>query len=347
MRIGLTYDLRDDYRKLGFDEQQVAEFDRADTIIALEKSIRAAGHKPDRIGNVRALMRRLDKGDRWDLVFNIAEGLSSSGIGRESQVPVLLDMHGIPYAFSDPLVCAVTLHKGVTKRIIRDLGIPTPDFAVVDSEADITNVRLGYPVFAKPAAEGSSKGVHANSRCANRAELIKVCKSLLKRYNQAVLVEEYLPGREFTVGIIGTGRAARAVAAMEVHLLDGADDGIYTYRNKEDCESLVKYSLAKGAIREEAFDVALRAWRGLGCRDGGRVDVRADRKGRINFIEVNVLPGLHPEHSDLPILSTMAGLKYNDLIQEILESAIARVQSKGRGKLKVVTRVRSKSRGRA
>src|SRR5436305_598666 len=128
MRIGLTYDLRDDYLKLGFDEQQVAEFDRADTIVAIQSALKDMGHKPDRIGNVQHLLRRLAKGHRWDLVFNIAEGVSTTGIGREAQVPTLLDLHGIPYVFSDPLVCSLTLHKAMTKRMVRDLGLPTPDF---------------------------------------------------------------------------------------------------------------------------------------------------------------------------------------------------------------------------
>jgi len=325
MRIGLTYDLRDDYLKLGYDEQQVAEFDRADTIDALEGAIRALGHHTDRIGRAGALLERLIAGDRWDLVFNIAEGSSSAGIGREAQVPILLDLHGIPYVFADPLVCCLSLHKGMTKRVIRDLGLPTPDFAVVSCEADIGRIDLPLPLFAKPVAEGSSKGVTGASRIKTHDELARVCKSLLNQFNQPVIVETFLPGREFTVGIVGTGEAAEAIAAMEVHLLPAAEDGVYSYQNKENCEELVTYSLAQGAIRDEAFALALAAWRGLGCRDAGRVDVRADATGRLNFIEVNVLPGLHPEHSDLPILSSMSGITYQELIARILDSACRRL----------------------
>jgi D-alanine-D-alanine ligase len=324
MRIGLTYDLRDDYLKLGFDEQQVAEFDRADTIVALEKALRRLGHRPDRIGRVQSLLERLARGDRWDLVFNIAEGLSTAGIGRESQVPLLLDLHGITYTFSDPLVCALTLHKGLCKLAVRGLGLPTPEFAVVSSQADIAGVRLPYPLFAKPIAEGSSKGVFGNSRVRNPEELAIVCCGLLERFRQPVLVETFLPGREFTVGIVGTGERAEAVAAMEVHLLPHAEAEVYSYANKENCEELVKYTLAEGPVRDEAFTLALAVWRGLGCRDGGRVDLRGDASGRLSFIEVNVLPGLHPAHSDLPILSTMSGLPYPELIARILDSALQR-----------------------
>jgi D-alanine-D-alanine ligase len=324
MRIGLTYDLRDDYLKLGFDEQQTAEFDRADTIDGLAAAITAMGHQPDRIGNVRHLLDRLASGDRWDLVFNIAEGMT--GIAREAQVPMLLDLHSIPYVFSDPLVCALTLHKGLTKRVVRDLGLPTPDFAIVESPADIASVDLPFPVFAKPVAEGSSKGVSGKSKAANRVDLAAVCRDLLEQFRQPVLVETYLPGREFTVGIVGTGRAAQGIAAMEVHLLPEAEAGVYSYGNKEDYTRLVRYTLAEGPIRDEAFGLALAAWRGLNCRDGGRIDVRADNAGRLNFIEVNVLPGLNPERSDLPILSRLAGLKYDDLVARIVESALARIR---------------------
>lgn len=323
MRIGMTYDLREDYRHL--DDQETAEFDRADTIDGLAAAIRAMGHEADRIGNVRALMARLEQGQRWDLVFNIAEGLSSTGIAREAQVPMLLDLYGVPYVFSDPMVCSLTLHKAMTKRIVRDLGLPTPDFDVIERLEDVRDVGLNFPVFAKPVAEGSSKGVSGKSLARTRAELEDVCAVLLRQFRQPVLVETYLPGRELTVGIVGTGDEARAIGAMEVHLKPGAEAGAYSYANKEDYTRLVSYSLAEGRVREEAFALALAAWRGLGCRDGGRIDVRADDSGRLNFIEVNVLPGLNPVRSDLPILCGLAGVAYNELISSIIQSACRRL----------------------
>ncbi|MEX2218197.1 MAG: hypothetical protein WD749_05500 [Phycisphaerales bacterium] len=325
MRIGLTYDLRDDYLRLGYDEQQVAEFDREDTIVALEKAVRKLGHRPDRIGRVQSLLRRLADGERWDLVFNLAEGLSHTGIGREAQVPTILDLHGIPYTFSDPLVSSLTLHKGMCKRVVRDLGLPTPDFAIVEREADLRRIGLPFPLFAKPVAEGSSKGVFGNSVCRTRGELAAVCAALLARFRQSVLVETYLPGRELTVGIVGTGPGAEAIAAMEVHLLAKAEAGVYSYANKENWRVAVRYSLATGPVAREACALALAAWRGLGCRDAGRVDVRADAGGRLNFIEVNVLPGLLPGHSDLPILCGLKGMKYHDLIRRVIASASERI----------------------
>ena len=118
MKIGITYDLRDDYIAEGYTEEETAEFDHPRTIAAIEDTLQSLGYETDRIGHIRALARRLVAGNRWDLVFNIAEGLR--GFGREAQVPALLDAWEIPYTFSDPLVLSLTLHKGLTKRVIRD-----------------------------------------------------------------------------------------------------------------------------------------------------------------------------------------------------------------------------------
>ena len=211
LKIGITYDLRDDYLKEGYGLEETAEFDLPDTIEAIEKVILDNGFQADRIGNIKALTRRLAADDRWDLVFNIAEGMY--GFGREAQVPALLDAYNIPYTFSDPLGHAISLHKGMTKHVLRDLGIPTPDFAVINNEAEIDEVNLPFPLFAKPVAEGTSKGITALSKITNREELHQICKNLLQTFKQPVLVETYLPGREFTVGILGTGKDAKALGS--------------------------------------------------------------------------------------------------------------------------------------
>ncbi len=323
MKVGLTYDLRDDYLAEGYGEEETAEFDRPSTIEALEGTLGNLGYTTDRIGHVRALTRRLAAGSRWDVVFNIAEGIQ--GFGREAQVPALLDAYGIPYVFSDPLVLCLALHKGMTKRVVRDLGIPTPDFAVVERPGEAADVDLPFPLFAKPVAEGTGKGVNASSKIRDRHELAAVCRSLLEQYRQPVLVETFLPGREFTVGIVGTGDDASSVGAAEVVLRPGAEAEVYSYVNKERCEELVEYVLADDREAREAERVALASWRGLGCRDGGRVDVRSDAAGRPQFIEVNPLAGLHPEHSDLPIICTLAGIGYRDLLERIMASALRRI----------------------
>jgi len=329
MLVGLTYDLRPDYLAQGYSREETAEFDSPATIEALEGAIRALGHRPERIGNIRDLVQRLAEGRRWDLVFNLAEGLN--GVGREAQVPAVLDAYGIAYTFSDPVVMGLTLDKGLTKRVVRDCGVPTPDFAVVAEEADVARVALPYPLFAKPVAEGTGKGITPASRILDPAQLAAVCRDLLARYRQPVLVEAFLPGREFTVGLVGTGAAAEAVGALEVVLKDNAEPVAYSYVNKEECEERVIYRLAGDAQAREACGVALTAWRALGCRDAGRVDLRADAAGRVNFIEVNPLAGLHPSHSDLPILWQQAGRSYVELIRRIVDSASGRI---GTGKLR-------------
>jgi D-alanine-D-alanine ligase len=321
--IGITYDLRDDYIAEGYTEEETAEFDHPRTIAAIEDALQSLGYETDRVGHIRTLARRLVAGDRWDLVFNIAEGLR--GFGREAQVPALLDAWEIPYTFSDPLVLSLTLHKGLTKRVIRDIGIPTPDFAVVETPAEVEAVVLPFPLFAKPVAEGTGKGVTAASKIADRTELARVCRELFTTFHQPVLIEAFLPGREFTVGIIGTGAEAFAPGVMEVHLTEKAEKDVYSYANKEDWHGRIEYALATDAMARAAEKTALAAWRGLGCRDGGRIDLRSDADGVPNFIEVNPLAGIRPEHSDLPILCDLAGMPYRELIDRIMRSALKRI----------------------
>jgi D-alanine-D-alanine ligase len=317
--VGLTYDLRSYYLSQGYSEEDTAEFDRDDTIEAIASALEALGYHPERIGAVTQLVPRLAAGERWDLVFNIAEGIH--GFARESQVPALLDAYRIPYTFSDPVVLGICLHKGWAKRVIRDLGLPTPDFGVVTGEEDLPRVRLPYPLFAKPIAEGTGKGVDAASKLQNRTELQARCRELLTRYRQPVLVERFLPGREYTVGIIGTGAKAQAVGTLEVVLRKEAEREVYSYLNKEKCEELVDYRLAADPQALQAQETALAIWRALGCRDAGRIDLREDEKGVPNIMELNPLAGLHPEHSDLPILCRLAGIPFRELIRRIMDSA--------------------------
>jgi len=170
MRIGITYDLRDDYLRQGYSEDETAEFDAPETIDAIEDALTSLGHFTVRVGSIQNLAARLVAGERWDLVFNYAEGLH--GFGREAQVPSLLDAFGIPYTFSDALVMALALHKGVTNHAVRDMGITTPDFAVVQDDAAAEEIGLPFPLFVKPVAGGSSVGISAASRVDCRPELL-------------------------------------------------------------------------------------------------------------------------------------------------------------------------------
>jgi D-alanine-D-alanine ligase len=325
LKIGMTYDLRDDYLAEGYGEEETAEFDRPETIDAIEKALKELGFETERIGHIRSLARRLVQGDRWDMVFNIAEGLR--GFGREAQVPAILEAFDIPYTFSDVLVLSLTLHKGMTKRVIRDLGIATPDFAVIETEDQIAGIRLPFPLFAKPVAEGTGKGITAASKIETREALERACRSLLTAFRQPVLVETFLPGREFTVGILGTGTDAFATEIMEVVLKPQAERDVYSYFNKENFTALVEYRLVDDSEARQAGKTALAAWRGLGCRDAGRMDLRSDAAGRPNFMEVNPLAGLHPRHSDLPIIFGLMGKTFSHLIDLIMRSAIKRLNA--------------------
>jgi len=321
MHVGLTYDLRDDYRALGYSEEETAEFDRLDTIEGIEGALREQGFTVDRIGHVKSLMARLVKGDRWDIVFNIAEGIT--GVTRESQVPSLLEIYGIPYTFSDSLVLALALNKTLTKRVLQTAGVATPEFAEVRTPADIDAIRLPYPLFAKPVAEGTGKGISALSRIANAEQLRKACRKLLRLYKQPVLVETYLPGDEYTVGILGSGKQARVAGVMAVRYRGGTK-AIYSYSTKKNYEELVDYTLAAPRVAKACGELALKAWNALGCVDAGRVDIRYDAAGKPSFIEVNPLAGLNPVHSDLPILCRLNGLSFAQLIGAIMTFALKR-----------------------
>jgi D-alanine-D-alanine ligase len=324
--IALVYDLRDDYLAEGFTEEQVAEFDSPATISCLEQALQSLGYTTERVGNGLSLAKALASGRRWDLVFTIAEGLRWRS--REAQVPALLEMYGLAYTFSDPLVCALTLDKAMTKRVVQSAGLYTPGFSVVASSADVESVSLRYPLFAKPVAEGTGKGVDHRSRIKSAEELRSVCVHLLERFDQPVLVEEYLPGREFTTAVLGFGRDAEVLGTMEMTIRPNAPAADYSYEVKELCEECVNYfAMPKGALRNEVEDLALRAYQVLECRDTGRVDIRLDAQGRPAFIEINPLPGLHPTHSDLPMIATQVGMPYEELIGRIVGSALTRQES--------------------
>jgi D-alanine-D-alanine ligase len=324
VKVGITYDLREDYLKQGYSLEETAEFDHHDTIDAIEQAVQKEGFETEKVGNIKALCQHLVAGKSWDIVFNICEGYY--GIGREAQVPALLDAYNIPYVFSDPLVMSLTLHKGMTKAVIRNAKIPTADFFVVRSPDEIKKVTLPYPLFIKPVAEGTGKGITGKSVIENYHQLEEMTTYLLSTFKQPVLVEKFLSGREFTVGVIGTGNEAHSIGLMEVILKQNAEKNVYSYFNKEEYETVVEYVLVDDEIAEDCKGIAVDSWRALGCQDGGRVDIRCDEKGIPNFIEVNPLAGLHPINSDLPILARKNGISYQKLIGMIMESAVKKLK---------------------
>ena len=322
MRIGLVYDLRDDYRAMGYSDEQTVEFDSIETIDGMAGALERLGHEVDRIGHGRKLAQRLVLGDRWDLVWSIAEGLK--GRCREAQVPALLELYDQPYAFSDCTTMALALDKALTKRVVRDAGVPTAPFLSFEKSDQDLSGWTHYPAFVKPLAEGTGKGCELASKVSSADELRNAARALLHRFDQPALVEAFLPGREFTVGIVGNGSSARVVGVMEIFLKAEADQGVYSMRNKEESEELCHYKAGTDDVARLVAERGLAAYKAIGCRDSCRLDFRCDASGSPVFMEANPIAGLHPTHSDLPILSGLNGISYDQLIALILDAAMDR-----------------------
>ena len=319
MKIGLTYDLRSWYLDRGYSMEDTAEFDKQDTVDAIDAALTTMGFETEPVGNCFQLIEALAAGKRWDLVFNISEGLY--GDGRESVVPAILDQYKIPYVFSGPVILGISLNKHLTRLIVSSAGVPVSPGMVISDIKDVEKCKLEYPLFVKPVSEGTGKGITEKNLIHSKPDLLKVTEYLLNRFNQPVLVEEYLPGREFTVGVVGSDDEAIAIGGMEIECRDNLP---YSVEFKENYQIFCKYIPMPSDVAEECKKIALDVWKALGGADGGRVDVKADRNGRMCFMEVNPLAGLHPVHSDLPILSNMIGINYQTLIEMIMKSAIKR-----------------------
>jgi len=323
MLIGITYDLRVDYLAKGYSEEETAELDSEETIKAIEEVLVEEGYEVELVGGISSLVLSLAAGKKWDLIFNIAEGLT--GFSREARIPALLEAYDIPYTFSDPLTLTMCLHKGIAKKIVKDSNILTPKFRVIEDINDILNIDFKPPYFLKPIAEGTGKGISKTSIVHKEEELLPVVNNLLMRYNQPVLLEAMLTGREFTVGIVGTGKKARVVGVMEILVNKEKSTEGYSYFTKQNYSEIVKYQKVDKDVYDKCEKLALAAWKALNGRDGGRIDLMYDNEGNANFIEANPLAGLNPNHSDLPILANLYGLTYKNLIKEILDSALERV----------------------
>ncbi len=327
MRVGLTYDLKDEYVPQPDDPADAAtELDTEETIGALESAIRSNGHRTIRIGNARKLLQTAQDQDlEVDLVFNISEGIE--GRGREAQVPAILELLGVPYTGSDTLTMALSLDKGMSKKVFRSERVPTPDWFVAGSLAALDEWEVEFPLFVKPIHEGTAKGVTAQSLVHDMRSLRRQVSRILKTYRQPALVEEYLPGREFTTGVLGTGGAAAVLGTMEVVVSDPVEDTIYTGSSKAEFEAKVRYKPGREiepSLRRRVEAVALDAHTALECRDFSRVDIRCDAQGRPCCLEVNPLAGLNPRTSDLAFIAGFEGISYEELIGRILAEAIGR-----------------------
>ena len=321
MKVGLTYDLRSWYIDRGYSMDETAEFDKQETVDALENSLKLMGHETEPVGNAFQLIEALAAGKRWDIVFNIAEGLY--GDGRESVVPAILDQYKIPYVFSGPVIMGLSLNKHLAKLVVAASGVPVSPGYLITELKDLEKCNLKYPLFVKPVSEGTGKGITEKSLVSTSAELSKMVEWILSEFRQPALVEEYLPGREFTVVIVGYGDEAQAIGGMEVMTINNLP---YSVEVKENYQNYCTYKPLDTDIIDECKTVALSAWKALDAVDAGRVDLKADRNGKICFIEANPLAGLNPVHSDLPILSRMYGIEYQTLLEMIMKAAIKRIK---------------------
>ena len=325
--IGIAFELRSSFAlPAGAPVDALEEYDTISTIDGLADALTSLGHHPRPLGGGRALIETM-LAKPPDLVFNLAEGWGTRS--REAQVPALCEMLGVPCTHSDPLTMALTLDKPLAKRVVRSAGVRTAPFVVVDSLDQVAAIDLGWPLFVKPAAEGSSMGVRVTSRVADRDALMVEVQRCLSAYRQPVLVERYLPGIEVTVGIHGSGNRARVLGSMEIAPASGAAaDFVYGLESKREYLTLVRYFAPPRhptpAQIADAEATALAAYRALGCRDVARVDVRFDADNRANFIEVNTLPGLSPVTGDLVVMTKLLGRRYEDLIAAIVEATLVR-----------------------
>jgi D-alanine-D-alanine ligase len=327
MRIGITFDLKNDAplpAHLPDDFQE--EFDSQATVDAIARVLRGLGHEVVELGDGREMLKRI-LASPPDFVFNFAEG-QGVGRSREARVPAVLEMLGIPYSGSDPLTLAVTLDKECAKRLVACEGVPVPRSLVVQPQDDPRTVvprQLPYTAIVKPAWEGSSKGIRGKCVVDQADDLFAAVETLRRDHRQPILVEEYITGEELTVGILGND-PPRLVGVMRVVPQTHDERFVYSLEVKRDWQRRVAYEcpakLPPGGLKVVEA-AALKAYNALGCRDVARVDFRL-RDGLPYFLEVNPLPGLNPESSDLVILAGRVGVTYPQLITEILHAALRR-----------------------
>ena len=320
--IGLVYNCKHD----GVGDAE-AEYDSMDTVNAIAGALRGGGHAVKLFEADGGLAGHL-MAEPVDLAFNIAEGIR--GRGREAEAPAIFNMLGIPFAGSDETALCVALDKNMCKRLLASYGVVSPRGTVISAPGDLEKTDWRFPVIVKPNAEGSSKGIPDACVAADRAALAAMIEEGLTHYNESFLVEEYIAGREFTVGILGNGPAATVFPPMEIAFRHNTygQYRIYSYDVKQDYRRHVEYA-CPASISPET-DAALRraaltVFNALGCHDFARVDFRLAEDGTPYFIEINPLPGLAPDYSDFPMLAQFNGWEYGDLVRGVLRAALLRL----------------------
>ncbi|MDD4291915.1 MAG: ATP-grasp domain-containing protein [Clostridia bacterium] len=322
-KIGIIYNLKKGIHGATVDAE--AEYDSIDTVNAIKKVFEKRGYSVSLYEADKSLADKLLQAD-IDIAFNIAEGIN--GRGREAQVPAILSMYSIPYTGSDETALSVALDKHLTKKLFGAYRIRSPKGVVITDVKNLSAKGLNFPLILKPNAEGSSKGISDKCVVYNQTELKSKIEHLVPLYGD-ILAEEYIDGREFTVGILGNGKDIRVFRPMEIIFDVMPDDNhkIYSYFVKQNYLKYIKYTCFSDIgdeILAEMSEIAEKAYRVLECKDFARVDFRVDNQGKVYFIEINPLPGLAPDYSDYPMLAGFNGMEYDDLVMSVLSCGARR-----------------------
>jgi D-alanine-D-alanine ligase len=329
MRIAITCNLKK--KDTNKPADYFSECDSEETVNNIANALRNKGHAVDVLDvEYPRLISHFNK-HKVDMVFNIAEG--KEGKFRESEVPAILDYLKIPYTGSDTFSLALALNKALTKKILKAEGIPTPDFQLFVKGDEELNSELKFPMIVKPNCEGSAKGINKNNVVHNKEELYQRVKEIIGQYQQEALVEEFIEGKELTVGILENGKT-RVLPILEIDFSNCEKSGEYFYSWKmKEFQGNAEMGLVPSffcparldpEIEKKVVDVALRTHRALGCLDISRTDIRLDKFNVPYVLEINPLPGLDPKESNFPIMAYAAGMKYDDLIEAIILSASER-----------------------
>lgn len=331
MRIGLAYNLKHTDKPI-MEREAEAEFDSQETIDAIKSAIESGGHSVALLEADLGFIENL-KRSKVDFVFNIAEGLR--GESRESHIPAILEMFGVPYSGSGPLTQAITLNKARKKEILGYHGIPTPDFQLITPQDPKIKGKVKFPVIVKPNSEGSSKGITDDCLVRDQKGLKKKVDQLLKKFKEGVLIERYLEGREFTVGIVGNKKPI-VLPIVEV-TFDYLPKNVnrfdsyevkWIYDNPETpIDPLKCPAPLTPKLKKSIEKVAMDTYRALGCVDLTRMDLRLDDNGVPNVLDVNALPGLIPdpkENSRFPRSCFVNGWTYVQMVLYILNCGLSR-----------------------
>ncbi len=322
--IGITYDLKTDWI-VESDEpiDANAEFDKPKTLDKVVKALESGGHIVKRIGNVDELIAHIDNLE-VDIIFNLCEG--RGGRNRESQVPMLLELKGMPYVGADALTLGITLDKVIAKKIFIAEGIPTPRYFEAKTEVDLERLNtLEFPLMVKTKHEGSSKGISSESRVEDYESLKRQVKMINEKYNQPALIEEFIKGAEFTVAVLGNGNA-KAMPVVQVSIDGNVELGDQFYTNGRIYSDSLQYvcpAKIDGELTKRIQDLAVKAYKSVGCQDFGRVDFRVDKGGNPYVLEINPLPSLD-EEDVFNIFPNTYGSNYDEVINQVLEFAMKR-----------------------